>query len=387
MTTEHTQGARQRIAAIALATALLTALAGCSTVSSASSTASSSTADSTLSAKVEKLESPQSSYKVPTASIPDIASLRGKTVYWVPFVETSQFLVTGKALTAALKSVGVSVQICNGNSNPSTINGCISQATSADAGAIITESVPYALAANTLTAAQQKGIPVLVTDQVPDGAHPGSSTLAYLTDPASDELKAIADWIIVDSGGKADVVVTQDTDSPSTKQYIAAAKKEFASQCPACTVTTNPVSSANFSLIPSSTSSVLLKNPDADYVISEFDQFLQPVQGGVQQSGRAASIKGASTAATIGGGLAMLKNKNFLSVDAGQAVAYQGWAEADAALRLMTKQTVPSYDIPFRLFTRDNVGDIALTSAAEASGEWYGPADFTTRFEKLWGSN
>jgi ribose transport system substrate-binding protein len=84
----------------------------------------------------------------------------------------------------------------------------------------------------------------------------------------------------------------------------------------------------------------------------------------------------------------MLKNKNFLYASVGQASAYQGWVDADAVLRMMTGTTgdkLPQYTIPVRLFTRDNIGSVPLTQAAEASGEWFGPADYPDSFVKLWG--
>jgi ribose transport system substrate-binding protein len=127
----------------------------------------------------------------------------------------------------------------------------------------------------------------------------------------------------------------------------------------------------------------VLRNPGVNYVVSEFDQYLQPTLQGVQQSGRMSSIKGVSTAAQLSG-LQMLAAKNFLHVDAGQGSAYQGWVSADAALRLMLKRPLPAYTIPLRLFTRDNVGSVAVTTQAEASGEWFGPTDFSAKFTALW---
>ena len=54
---------------------------------------------------------------------------------------------------------------------------------------------------------------------------------------------------------------------------------------------------------------------------------------------------------------------------------------------MMLGVEVPEYEIPIRLFTRDNVGEIAVTPEAEASGEWYGPTDYPDDFKTLWGLN
>jgi ribose transport system substrate-binding protein len=276
------------------------------------------------------------------------------------------------------------VQICDGGSNPSQITGCINQATAANAGAIVADSIPYALASNAFTAARAKNIPVLITDQIPDPNQAPNATLGYIEGSGSNLLKAVADWIIVDSKGAANVVINKSTDSPSAAAYVTAAQGEFTNNCPGCTVTLNEISSANFSLIPSSTSAALLKTPNVNYVVSEFDQYLQPTLAGVQQTGKQASIKGVSAAAQLSG-LQMVKDKNYLYAEVGQASAYQGWADADAAIRLMLALPLPTYTIPVRIFTRDTIDSVTLTAAAEASGEWYGPTSFPAQFKTIWG--
>ncbi|WP_063826675.1 substrate-binding domain-containing protein [Parafrankia discariae] len=338
-----------------------------------------------LAATVADLSDRDLSNPIPTEPISRVDELHGKKVFYIPITQQApQFAVTGRTLTAALGAAGLTVQICNGNSNPSDITACVNQAVGANAGAIITDSIPYALAANGFAAAQAKKIPVLITDQIPDPAHKTGPLLGYLEGAGKTQLRAIADWVIVDSGGKAKVVINASTDSPSTQAYIATAQEEFSAHCPDCKVTLNKISSANFPLIASSTSSAILANPGVNYVISEFEQYLQPTSTGVQQSGKATSVKGASTAAQING-LQMLESEKFLHADVGQASAYQGWADADAVLRMMLGETLPEYEIPIRLFTRENVKELSITSQAEASGEWFGPTDFPARFKTLWG--
>jgi ribose transport system substrate-binding protein len=40
---------------------------------------------------------------------------------------------------------------------------------------------------------------------------------------------------------------------------------------------------------------------------------------------------------------------------------------------------------PMRLFTKQNIGSIKVTAAAQASGEWFGDGSFQADFAKLWG--
>jgi ribose transport system substrate-binding protein len=376
------------MAAAAAAAAALLAVAACSSSPAATTSSAKTTASSGVrhaQAAVSAAETPLKSYPVPDKPLSGVSSLRGKTIYYIPITEQSpQFAITAAALKQALSAAGLHLQECNGNSNPASISACFNQAIGASAGGIITDSIPYVLAANAFSAALAKHIPVLITDQVPDPAHPAGNGLAYLEGAGPEQLLAVANWIIANSDGKAKVLIDESTDSPSTIAYVAGAQKEFKTYCPGCTVTINKISSANFALIPSSTSSALLRTPKVDYVVSEFDQYLEPILGGVQQSGKAASVRGVSAAATLSG-LQMLAKKSFLYADVGQASAYQGWASADSIMRMMLHQPVQINTIPIRIFTRANVGSVALTTAAADSGAWFGPATYQAQFKKLWG--
>jgi ribose transport system substrate-binding protein len=367
------------------AAASAAALAACSASPSTTTPTPTGTGNDTLAATVATLSNPLSAYPVPTAAVTGVSKLSGKTVYYIPItLKSPQFNVTGTALTQAMKAVGASVQICDGGSNPSTINGCIAQATAAHAAAIVADSIPYGLGANSFGAARAAGIPVVITDQIPDSGTPADATLGYIEGAGSAMLKAVADWIAVDSGGTGSVIINKSTDSPSAEAYVAAAQTEFTASCSGCSVAINEISSANFPQIPSSTSAALLQNPNAGYVVSEFDQYLQPTLGGVQQTGRQSSIKGVSAAAQLAG-LQMLADQNYLYAEVGQASAFQGWIDADAAIRLVLGVALPEYTIPVRIFTRDNIGSVKLTADAEASGEWYGPTTYPAQFKTLWG--
>jgi ribose transport system substrate-binding protein len=379
--------ARRARALVAMGAIALTAvaLAGCETA------AEPTTPDETtggeeltgLAAEVDALTKPLDAYPMPTEAIDGASALEGKTVYYIPITQQSpQFAVTGAAITEALDALGAKVQICNGNATPTEVSACINQATQASAAAIVTDAVPYGLAANALDAAQAAGIPVIISNQIADDAHPESETLQFIETPGGDQQVAIAKWIALDSDGEANVLINQSTDGKSQIAYVAQAQEEFAKSCPDCTITINEVSSANFSLIPSSTSSALLKDPNVSYVVSQFAQYLQPTQTGAQQA--ASTAKGATGSSTIGA-LQQLASDNWLYAATAQAAAFQGWVDADAAARMILGVEVPEYTIPIRLFTRDSIADVDVSEEAEASGEWFGPTTFTDDFKKLWG--
>lgn len=323
-------------------------------------------------------------YPVPTEKLDRIGSVAGKTIFYVPLTKQApQFTTTEKALAVAAKAAGLRLQVCDGKGTPTDIGGCIGQATDAKAAAIIADAIPYALAANGFDAAQKAGVPVVLSNQVPDPAHPASKTLAWVPVPGSEQQIRLFDWIASDSKGKANILVNQSSDGPSPTRYVADGKAALKKSCPGCKLTINKVTSSNFALVPSSTSAVLLKEPAINYVDAQFEQYLQPTQGGVQQTSRT-DIKVVTGSASLGG-LKALKSGSLTAVTA-QAAAFQGWVNTDAALRLILGQPMPEYNIPTRLFTKDNIDDVELTEKAELSGEWFGPVTFTDDFKKLWGT-
>ncbi len=399
------RGHRTLAAFAALVVAL--AAAGCgssSSSSSATSTGSASNAVATTTtqsssgvayakAQVAKFSGLVTSFPPPGPSLKNVGSLKGKTVYYVPItLQDPEFSIVAGALKTAFSQVGVNVVACSGDANPSGVAACLGRAKAANASAVIVDSVPVVLAANAFAAVRGVHIPVLVTDQLPPPAAlpgavagNGNDKLGYEPENGIGPLALIANWVIADSNGKANVLISEFTDSPSTQEYIGAgAVTQFKRYCPGCTVQISRVQNSNFPLIPSQTSASLLSNPNTNYVIAEFDAELQALYGGVQKAGFASKVKGASTTGILGA-LQQIKSKQFLAADAGTNFPYQGWADADASMRQMLGMPLVQETIPMRLFTADNIDSLSLTPAAQASGEWYGSSAYQEMFKKLWG--
>src|SRR5579862_3268409 len=131
---------------------------------------------------VAKLEATTSSYPVPSASVPGVSKLAGKTVYYVPIIEDAPtFAVAADAMKQALAKAGLKLQVCNGQAQPSAVAACVQLATTARAAGIVLDAIPYGMAFSALNAAAAKGIPILVADQVPDPAStPNSDQVSYL---------------------------------------------------------------------------------------------------------------------------------------------------------------------------------------------------------------
>jgi len=348
---------------------------------SAASTASSGVA--TAQAMVTQLEATTTNYPVPTASVSGVSALKGKTVYYIPLVQQIPgFVVTAATMKAALAKVGLNLQVCNGEAQPSAIAACVTQATGAHAAGIVLDSIPYGMAENALMAAKAKGVPVIVADQYPPSGNVNTDSVTYVPGVVNQPTQ-IAYWMIADSQGKANAIIAEEADSQSSIQYVTNSEAVYKQLCPNCTITVKQITEATNTLIASATSSSLLAHPEANYYYTEFEDSLQPTIQGIQQSNKtdiSLSVAGASTDS-----LGLLKSGSLVQAAVAVDQAYAGWALTDEILRMATKSGPVTETFPSRLFTAQNISSISVTSAAQASGAWFGDNSYAGDFEKLWG--
>ncbi len=387
---------RLALGAAALASAAVL-LAACGSSSNHSSTTSSSGGSSGsasglahATAAVASLRQPTTSFTAPGPAV-NAKSLKGKSVWYIPIsLQAPVFAIGSGALHTALAKAGVSVHVCSGQANPSATSACVNQAVARGAGAIVADAVPFVLAANAFTNAQHHHVPVLIVNQVaapkgtPGGVSgSGNDQFAYGLSQDTAQVRGVAQWAIADSHGKANMLMETFTDSPSTVAYGAGALAAVKRDCPGCKVTVQKVGLANASLIPSQTSSALLSHRGINYVLPEFDAVLQAAAQGVQQAGYSKKVK----IATSGGDLPALQQikAGRLAADVGEDFPYAGWADADEVIRMMLGKPIVTEHVPVRLFDSSNVGSLALTPAAQASGAWYGGNGYVSMFEHLWG--
>jgi ribose transport system substrate-binding protein len=366
------------------------AVAGCgSSSNNSSSSASGSSASATPSGvataqkQVAALSATTASYPVPASNVTGVQKLKGETVYYIPLVQQIPgFVVTAATMKTALAKAGLKLQVCNGQGQPTAVAACVQQAVGAKAAGIITDAIPYGMAANALGAAKAKGIPVIVADQYPPAGHTNTNQLSYVAGVVNQPSQ-IAWWMIANSKGKANAIIAEEADSPSSMQYVTNSLPIYKKYCPGCTITVKKITASTNSLLASATSSNLLANPSATYYYTEFEDSLQPTVQGIQQSGKSGislSVAGGSV-----DGLGLLKGNSVVKAVVVVDQAYAGWALTDEILRMATKSGPVNETFPSRLFTTQNISSIQVTPAAQASGAWFGNSSYQSDFEKLWG--
>jgi ribose transport system substrate-binding protein len=383
------------VTAMVIASIALTACGSSSNNSSSgggatgeSTTASSSTATGVAEAakEVKRLMAPEQPYKIASEPI-DTSKLAGKTVVYIPVVlNAPSFQEDLAALREALGKVGVHVQACDGGGNPTQVSACVTQALGSGASGIVTDAVPYDLAKNAFDGVRSKGVPLLITNQIIPQGTKQTSKFAYVEGP-SQQNQYLSDWIIADSNGTANTLIGMISDTESSKAYIEELTvPNFEQKCPECEVSVAEVSVAAYQRVAPIMSAALLKDPNADYVMPQFEAVLPGTQEAIQQAGRMGQVKVASASVELDE-MKQIGQEGGLAAAIGVDKAFMGWADADQIMRMMTGMSPFEYEVPVRLFTEQNIGSVELTDAANSSGEWFGSTKFKQEFQELWGVN
>ena len=193
-------------------------------------------------------------------------------------------------------------------------------------------------------------------------------------------------WVTADSNGKASVLMMPYTDSPSTLAYAAFGEvARLKHECPACSVATQKIGLASASQVPSQTSAALLSHPNTQYVLPEFDALDQAVGQGIQQAGFTHKVKVATSAGDLPA-LQQIKAGTFVGRHAGEDFPYEGWANADEAMRMMLGKPIVHRESPRCGCHGGHVGPWP----SHPGGPGLGPGGtaqtaYTKMFEKLWG--
>lgn len=382
-----------KVAAGIVAAASLFALAGCSNGGGGSNT-NSITDPAAIKAgeAILPIQQPVDTFTDPGPAIANVASLKGKTVYYIPAtMQVPLFKIVEQGLQASFGAAGIKVVTCDAKVNPQDLATCLGQAVDAKAGAVISGSMPYEMAPNAFDAVAAAGIPI-VMGLLGDQANPGQpatmsnpSKVGYVT-PNYIQIEAFnAMSVIHDSNAKANVLVVEATDTEATKAWIEyGALPTYKDMCPNCKVTVLKTTTSEIDKLPSLISAKLVADPSITYIQSDFDSFVQAILQGIQTAGSKAKV--VSMDAFLDS-LQGMKAGGPLVADTGYNLFAAGWYMTDQALRMMTGgKAVEKEVFPFRrMFTPANVGTLDLTPKGQETGSWYGKADYMGGFAKLWG--
>jgi ribose transport system substrate-binding protein len=321
------------------------------------------------------------------APVADAASLKGKTVWWVPFGPAvgASF---GPAITQALGKLGISLKTCDGKFLPTAVAACLESAASQGADAVITGYVDYKAIPTAYESLASKGIPVLLAGATNNSGKPQSATFAFIDTTAALKryVQSQLEGAIVDGDGKANILWVGLADSAQLGAITDYAQSFVTENCPDCSFEKITTNSASLNKLASQVGAALTQNPDTDHVVVQADPAVPAVIQAVQTVG-SSSIK-----VTGGGGLpdvmtSLQSGQGPLMADSGLSLAYEGWAFSHALVQMMTG-TAPAdqAETIYRYFTPENVKDLSITPAAFTSMDWYADsAAVEATFTSAWG--
>lgn len=377
-----------KVRPLVLISLTLAAIAACSsgstTPSSGSSSGSATSAGVAYAkAQIAKYEAVPATITAPGPALTNESSLQGKPVWFIPLgIDIPYFAAVTAGAEQAAKAAGLSLHVCDGNENPSTITTCMNQAATSGAAGVIADGFTPAFVQPAVNNLAAHHIPLVDADHAQGG---GNDTLAYLGNNSYLQSDLAADWIIANSGGKADILVVEHTEDPVTSSFMTAGSLPLlAKYCPGCKIKIIKTTAEQLNLLPSAIDTALVQDPGVNYIFTEFDEDMSAAVSALQQSSGGASIK-ISSATGLLPDLQRIKDGSYQYADAGNNPAFVGWAALDQLMRMMLKMTpIDNEWVPVRLFDSNNIGSVSLTAAAFQSGAWYGNTSYQQTFESLW---
>lgn len=236
-----------------------------------------------------------------------------------------------------------------------------------------------------LDAAKAAGIPVLSCFGTDD---PDPSTGLYMQ--CGDESfvektgPVMADWAIVDSEGKANILTVNIPDFPVLVSEMDAFNAQIAKNCAGCKVTALDVTLQDLigGTVPSSIVSKLQANPDVNYVYYSFGDLPGGVTAALQSAGLDKKVT--------------QYGQDFSTIDLDEITAgtmgawsadpkgYAGWLMVDAAARLSLGMTLDEERAAAALPTIIISDGAAAKAISDVGGDWM-PPGAEDAFKKLWG--
>ena len=319
----------------------------------------------------------------------DVSKLRGKRVFIIPLVPNPLNENIQNTYKQIFSAVGVTATFYANQGLTSQWVAGMEEAIAQHPDLIILSTAPDPRDLQPqLRAAKAAGIPVEVThfydrSTPPPPACPAcaAGVTALVTAPNNDAAAAEADWIINDSGGKADVLIVSAPDTLPSPGMVSAMERQYRTYCPACTYKVIEVPVAQWNTgVQSEVQSALLADPSINYVDTLADAMCTGAVPAVQAVGKTGSVKVVSF---NGSPFALddIRTGAIMAMDASENTRWIGFADVDQSFRLLAGMSPVNETTPFRLMDKSNVTQAGVPATSYLG---YGNA-YAVGFWHLWG--
>jgi ABC-type sugar transport system substrate-binding protein len=369
--------------------ALAVGLSACGSSSSTSSTSSSSA--SSGSASLASFEHGLNSAKATVPSHwegPTEAVTPPKTFKVAGITCTSQLegcLTPIKGAEDAAKELGWGFETYDGEGSPSVFTKRIQEAIAKHVNAIILAAVNGTVVKPALEEAKKAGIIIISTS---NGTAPGEQGYAVDTSPNLTAIgKAVGDWYVVDSKGKAVVASFLDKEFQSNIDFTEGIQGEL-KLCSGCTAkaTVPFVATDVGSKLGPATTAYLQQNPDVNYFYSTYDPAMAEQVAAVSQAGLS-NVKSCSQLGDAQN-LSFIRAGHVQACDGAWDNEYEGYATIDQIIRLADhKPLALAANQPARYKYGENIPWVLLEKGNLPEGNKTFRASFpyVAEYRKLWG--
>lgn len=290
------------------------------------------------------------------------------------------------AAAEAAKALGWTVTMYDGGADQQKQNAAILDAISAGSNLILLTSMDPNFIQLGLSAAKKAGIPVVSASEGTDSPNPvikpEGENLKYVLDvgtnfPAVGE--HVAEWIVADSEGKANVLVYTDEEFYSVTSTIDGLLKGLKA-CSGCVL--QPVQKIVASQVATTLAQqvvgYLQSHPEVTYVYAPYDPAAVFMVNAIAQAGLGDRVKLASIVGAAQN-LDFIRQGRVQVVDGAFDNAYMGYALVDQAIRVLNGQPViePNDEgTPFQIMDATNL--------PPEGQDWATKMDFKSKFMALW---
>lgn len=296
----------------------------------------------------------------------------------------------GDAFLEAAKVLGWKTLLIDPAGDPAKLQSAFKQTIALKADGFFSAGTTIAQVQNVLPLVKKAGIKVAT--QTGNLSKPSPKGFdAVINIDYEQRSPALAAWVTKNSGGKAKLLLVNDSEFDDVNNGYHAFKSEIAKICPDCEI----VEEIDFSIVDVATTlsarvkAALLANPKINYVYGPYGFATTYLNQAVVQAG----LKGKVITVSCDGNPQNLQAIKDGIQGASAAISFEwvGWAAADQLNRLFngqprwgadqpkgSKQWYGNENVGIRLFDKTNLPE-------DVTKVWTGDVDFRAKYKKIWG--
>lgn len=317
----------------------------------------------------------------------DASSLEGERVMFLSLSQAVPAIAqVASATQEAGKLVGIDVEVYDTQGNVTRMQQGIQQAIDTDVAAIILLGIPLDATASALEEANAAGITLVSelngqpTPGTP-GQGAGPNVFGSTGPDRTYSGQLMACKAVVDTGGEAKAVIFGVDELTTAAPPQVAGIKEILDQCSGCSYTKNSTPVAAWQTdLASKASSVVVSDPELNYLLPLYDAMALFMVPGVKQAGAGDRVKIASFNA-VPAALSLIKSDSPLVADPGNMNTWMAWQGLDQAMRGILEVDPGDPVVPVRFFDEENLAGVDV----DDEDELFGNPAFRDGFKELWG--